>query len=131
VLRSIRQRHAYLAWLRIGSLPERAKHAAEVLREATTLVEELQAELTARTALLEDVRRQVAETTERATDMQQLAKVDDETTRILNRYFDEALKRRLESLEHSARGREWLIGTVVAVPVGILVILLAHFAFGF
>jgi hypothetical protein len=127
----LQTRRQELARLRANSLPDRAKHAAQVLQEATTLVEELQAELTARTALLEDVRRQVAETTERAADMARLSAVDEETTRVLNKYFDEALKHRLGELEHSARGREWLIGTVVAVAIGILAILFSHFVLGF
>jgi hypothetical protein len=49
----------------------------------------------------------------------------------MNTYFDDALKRRLEHLERSARGREWLIGTVVALLVGIGAILLARYALGF
>jgi hypothetical protein len=120
-----------LARLRAESLPERAKHAARVLQEATTLVEELQAELTARTALLEDVRRQAVETSQRIADMQQLSHVDDETTRILNKYFDEALKHRLDDLEHGSRRREWLIGLPIALTVGIIAILFAHYILGF
>lgn len=129
--KAIRARRASLAQLRATGLPERAKHAAQVLQEATTLVEELQAELTARTALLEDIQRQVAQGTERAADMAKLSAVDEETTRVLNKYFDEALKHRLADLEHSARGREWLIGTVVAVAVSVIAILFAHFVLGF
>lgn len=60
-----------------------------------------------------------------------MAKVDAKTSRVLNRYFDEALERRLGLLEQSARRREWLIGTIVAVAVGVIAILFAHFVFGF
>jgi hypothetical protein len=63
--------------------------------------------------------------------MAKLSHVDEETTRVLNKYFDEALKSRLEALERGARGREWLIGTVVAVVAGVVAILVAHFALGF
>ena len=129
--RQIKDRQEDLARLRADSLPERAKHAASVLQEATTLVEELQAELTARTALLEDVKRQVAETNQRAAEMKKLSHVDEETTRILNKYFDEALKSRLETLEYGARRREWLLGTVGALAFGIIAILFAHFVLGF
>ena len=107
------------------------RHAARVLQEATSLVEELQVELIARTALLEDLRCQAAETAERVADMEQLAKVDAKTSRVLNRYLDEALERRLGILEQSARRREWLIGTIVAVAVGVIAILFGHFVFGF
>lgn len=120
-----------LAELRADSLPKRAKRAARALQEATKLVEELQAELTARTALLEDIKGQVANAAERATDMERLSEVDDQTTKILNKYFDEALKRRLEELEQGARKREWFIGTVIAVAVGVTAILFSHFVLGF
>ena len=63
--------------------------------------------------------------------MEKLSSVDDDTTRVLNKYFDEALKHRLANLERSARGREWLIGTVGAVVVGIGAILFSHFVLGF
>jgi hypothetical protein len=120
-----------LAALRAGSLPERAEHAAEVLQEATTLVQDLQAELAARTALLEEVKRRAAETSRRVEDLERLSHVDDETTRAFNNLLDEALKRRLEDLERGARQREWFIGTVVAVVVGVVAILVSHFVLGF
>jgi hypothetical protein len=129
--RNARLRRERLAQLRADSLPERASRAAQVLQEAITLVTELQDELNARTALLDDVKRQVAETTERAADIEKLSHVDEETTLILNKYFDEALKGRLETLERSARGREWLIGTVVALIVGVGAILVSHYGLGF
>lgn len=103
----------------------------QVLQEATTLVEELQAELNARTVLLEDVQRQLAESTQQAADLETLSSVDDETTRILNRYFDKALKDRLGGIEHTSRIREWLIGIPVALMVGITAILVAHYLLGF
>jgi hypothetical protein len=127
----IRHRQARLAQIRADTLPERTKVAARKLREATTVVEELQSELDARIALLEGIRFQVAEATERAADMEKLSYIDDETTRALNKYFDVALKDRLEALEQGARRREWLIGTVVAVAAGIITILVSHFLFGF
>lgn len=113
------------------SLPERARYAAKVLREATTLVQELQTELTARTALLEDVRRRVAETSQQAEELEKLSHIDDETARAFNNLLDQALKHRLDDLERGARQREWIIGTVVAVAVGFIAILVAHFAVGF
>jgi hypothetical protein len=129
--RALRTRRERLAQLRAVTLPDRARHAAEVLQQATRLVEELQAELTARTALLEDVKRQAEQAAKRAGDMEKLSSVDDETTRILNTYFDEALKHRLEVLERVSRQREWFIGTVVAMAVGVIAILCAHYFLGF
>jgi hypothetical protein len=88
-----RQEHERPAALRAGSLPERAEHAAAVLQEATTLVEE--------------------------------------TIRRVNDIVDQALKRRLDDFERVARQREWLIGTVVALAIGFIAILAAHFILGF
>jgi hypothetical protein len=130
-LEVVRDGRRRLAELRASSLPERAKHAARALQEAVTLVEDLRSELDARTALLEDIRRQVAEATERASDMEKLSHVDEETTRLLNKYFDEALKSRLAALERGARGREWFIGTVVALVIGVGVLLLSNYVLGF
>jgi hypothetical protein len=129
--RTAKRRRERLAQLRADALPERAKHAAQVLQEATGLVTELQAELAARTVLLEDVQRQVAEANRRVGDMEKLSRVDSETTTVLNKYFDEALTSRLETLERSARRREWLLGTVGALLFGITAILLSHYLFGF
>jgi hypothetical protein len=120
-----------LAALRADSLPERAKQATDVLREATTLVKELQDELTARTALLEDVQRQVEEGRLKVDDLEKLSQVDDQTARAVKTLVDETLKRRLDELERTARQREWIIGTVVAVSAGIIAILFSHFVLGF
>jgi signal transduction histidine kinase len=128
---TLRYRRLVLSEFRASLLSVRARRAGQALQEATVLVEELKTELDARTALLEDIRRQVEKTNRRAEDMEQLARVDDETTRILNRYFDEALKSRLGDLEHGAKRREWLLGTIGALLFGIIAILLSHYLFGF
>ena len=122
-----RVHYSVVTELQAGSLSERAKQATSSLQEATTLVHELTQELTARSALLEDVKRQVAEAKQRAEDMDKLAQVDEKTTRILNKYFDEALARRLNDVESGSRRREWLLGTVGAVAFGLIAILVAHF----
>lgn len=117
--------------LHADPLSERAGRATRALSEATKLVHELAQELTARSALLEDLKKQYDEASQHVEDMEALAKVDERTTRILNQYFDEALKSRLEELEQAARRREWLIGTLVAFSVAIIAIPIAHFLFGF
>jgi transcriptional regulator GlxA family with amidase domain len=129
--REIERREQLIAELRAPFLPARVERVTEALREATTLVEQLKRELDARTALLAEIKDQVAATTERATDLEKLAEVDDDTTRALNRYFDGALKHRLGELEQSARRREWLLGTIGAISFGIIAILLSHYIFGF
>ena len=130
-----RVHHSVITELRADSLSERAAHATSALQEATRLAHELTDELTARSALLEDVKRQLAEANQHAEEMRKLAQVDDETTDILNRYFDDALKTRLGELEKAARRREWGLaivgGMIVGLIVGVGSILIAHFLFGF
>ena len=126
-----KRRQKALAELRSSFLSGRAAQASIALQEAVQLYEELRVELEARTALLEDVKRQVADTSRRAQEIEQLTRVDEETTRILNRYFDEALSRRLRDLEHGSRRREWLLGTFGALACGIIAILVAHYLFGY
>jgi hypothetical protein len=120
-------RRAEIASLRARSLPDRAKHVAEILQEATELVSELQAELAARTVLLTDLQRQVAETNEQASDMEKLEQIDEDTARILDKYFDKRLESRLDKLERGARRREWLIGTAIAFMVGVGAALIAAY----
>jgi len=119
-----RREQERLAALRAGSLPERAKHASEVLQEATTLVQELQDELTARTELLEDVRRRVEEASRQAEDLERL---DDETVRVATNLVDQVFKSRLGDVKREGR----FIGTMGAFVIGIIVIVFAHFVLGF
>lgn len=125
------RRRAALAELRSSTFPHRVNVASTALREATLLVEELRAELEARMALLQDVRRQVEDTEQRARDVERLSHVDESTSQALNRYFDEALARRLGDLERESRRRDYLLGTFGALAFGIAAILLSHYLFGF
>jgi hypothetical protein len=126
-----KRRREVLAELRSSLLSGRAAQASIALQEATQLYEELRVELEARTALLEDVKRQVADTSRRAQEIEKLTRVDEETTQILNRYFDEALSRRLRDFERDSRRREWLLGTLGALACGVIAILAAHYLFGY
>jgi hypothetical protein len=129
--RAAKIRRERLAKFRADGLPERAKHVAQVLQEATTLVEELQAELSARTTLLERAKQQLDETARRTADMQRLTEEDPEIIRIVNEGWDQVLERRIGKLERGAICREVLLGTVGAVAFGIIAILLSHYLFGF
>lgn len=92
------RRHDLVA-LRSTTLPERAKHASEVLREATKLVQELQSALDERTDLLEEISRKVTEETERTSDVEKLSHIDEETKQLFNKYFDDAVRQHLETFE--------------------------------
>jgi hypothetical protein len=125
------RRRATLAELRSATFPQRADLATAALKEATVIVEELKTELEARMALLAEVKRQIEDTEQRAREMERLSLIDEDTTRTLNRYFDEALARRLGDLERGSRRREWLIGTIGALSFGVIAILVVHYLFGF
>jgi hypothetical protein len=129
--RAIRYERQTAKALQASSLPDRARRAGLALQEATTLVEELKKELDARTAILDSIKLQAAETSRRIEDMEKLAKVDSDTARILNNYFDEALTSRLTSLESRSQRRELLLGTIGAIIFGIVAIFLSHYIFGF
>lgn len=125
------KRRDLLAQLRTDALPERAQHAARVLNEATTLIEELQSELSTRTALLEYAKRQLDETSQRATDVEKFLQVNEEDVRAVSKIVED----RLEARERVASRREWIIGTVVAAPIaivfGVVAILVGHYVFGY
>jgi DNA-binding ferritin-like protein len=127
----LRERRRQLAQLRADTVPERARQAAEALQRAMTLFAELQAEMDTRAALLEQAKQQMAETRQQTEDLQRLAAADPELLRVADERWDRAVARRFSEFERGARQREWMIGTVVAVVVGIVAILLSHYLFGF
>jgi hypothetical protein len=124
-------RRERLAQLASPALPDRAKRAAEALEEATLLFDALRTELDTRAAMLDDAKKQLAETTRRTDDLQRLAREDPEIIRMVDTRWDEALDRRFRVLERGALLRELLLGTVGAVVFGLIAILLSHYFFGF
>jgi len=128
--KGVRDHRAYLAQFRTSELPERAKRAAQALHEAITLVEELRAELDARTALLHDLTRDAEEQRQQAHDIAVLDQMDAETADSVNRLIDRMLQRRLSDLERGTKRREWLLATVVsglvALVMGVLATLLVQ-----
>ena len=131
VREQFQERRRQLAELKADTLPERARQAAQALQQAMRLAAELQAEMDTRTALLEQARQQMAETRQQTEDLQHLAEADPELLRVTDERWDRAIARRFSEFERGARQREWTIGTVVAVAVGIVAILLSHYLFGF
>lgn len=124
-------RRERLAQLASPALPDRAKRAAEALSEATLLFDALRAELDTRASLVEDAKAQLAETTRRTGDLQRLAREDPEIIRMVDTRWDEALEKRFKIFGRGARHRDWLIGTVVALPIAVIAPLISHYFFGF
>lgn len=124
-----------LLGLKQAPLAERAQEVSDALTRASALVEELQAEVLARTAIIESLTSQTREANERAEAAKLRAGLSEEESKAVDDYLDRALVNRLAELEKSAKKREWSLGTIVALLVGLVVgvgsILIVHFLLGF
>jgi polyhydroxyalkanoate synthesis regulator phasin len=112
-------------------LAERAQEVTDALTKAGELLEELQTEVKARSVIIDGLASQTKEAEQRAEDAVRRAALNEEQAKAVDAYLDRALKNRLTELERTAGRREWVIGTVVCLIVGIASILFAHFLFGF
>jgi len=127
-------------------LLDRVNAMAALLEQSASVLTELQAEFAARTASLKLLAAQIQEQEGKAAEASALASLKDEQAQAVNRYLTAFTENRIaaletslvrvtggyvEDLEKSARHREWVIGTVVAVVVGVASILTTHFVFGF
>jgi hypothetical protein len=112
-------------------LSARTRQVAEALERAGHLVNELEAEVQARSKLIEALAAEAEQAEQRAEDAVRRAAMGEEQAKAVDAYLDRALKNRISSFERSARRREWGLATVVAFIVGIACILVAHFVFGF
>lgn len=116
-------------------LVERAQEVSDALMRAGALVEELQAEVLARSAIIESLFSQTRQAEERAEAAKLRAGLTEEESKAIDNYLDRALINRFAELEKSARKREWSLGTIVALVIGLVVgvgsILIVHFLFGF
>lgn len=112
-------------------LAERAQGVTDALTKAGELLEELQTEVKARSAIIDGLASQTKEAEQRAEDAVRRAALNEEQAKAVDAYLDRALKNRLTELDRTASRREWVIGTVVCLIVGIASILIAHFLFGF
>lgn len=99
--------------------------------DADRLLAELQAEVKARSTILEHLTARIEEAEQRAEDAGRRAALNEEQAQAVDTYLNRTLENRLTRLERSARRREWLIGTVIALIVGIAAILVTRFAYGF
>ncbi|MFF4960240.1 hypothetical protein ACFY2Z_24820 [Streptomyces sp. NPDC001222] len=112
-------------------LEVRAQQVSEALADAAELLDELQAEVKLRSVIIQKLAEQTADAERRSEDAVRRAALDEEEAKAVDAYLDRALRTRLEELERNARRREIVLGTVVALVVGVASILVSHYLLGF
>jgi len=114
-----------------GPLSDRAREVAEALDKAGRMVQELEAEVRARTEIIEALAAETKDAEQRADQAVERAAMSEKAAKAVDAFLDRALENRIGSFEQSARRREWGLATVVAFIVGIICILVSHYGFGF
>jgi predicted nucleic acid-binding Zn-ribbon protein len=112
-------------------LDVRAREVSDALAKARDLLGELQAEVTARSQIIEDLAGETRQAEQRAQDAAARAGLTEKEAEAVDALLISALKQRLGELKQRARRREWSLATVVALIVGVVSILIAHLVFGF
>ena len=112
-------------------LAVRAQEVSDALTKASALMDELRAEVDARTALVDSLAAKTREAERRSVEALQRADLTEEQARAVDAYLDRALQVQLGKVEHKARRREWGLAIVGGLIVGVGSILIAHFLFGF
>lgn len=118
-----------------GPLEVRAQEVSDALARARALMEELQAEVQARTDLMNALAAQIQEAERRSEEAILRAGLNEEQAKAVDTQLNRALQARLSTLERKARRREWGLamigGLIVGLVVGVGSILIVHFVFGF
>jgi methyl-accepting chemotaxis protein len=112
-------------------LVERARQVTDALTKASELVDELKAEVEARSAIIQSLASQTKEAEQRTEDAIRRAHLTEEEARAVDSYLDRTVANRLAEFEKRAKKREWALATIVALIVGVASILIAHFLFRF
>jgi hypothetical protein len=119
----------------LDPLDVRAREVGLALQRARDLLGELQAEVTARIAIVESLAGQIKQAEQQAAEASARAGLSEKEAEAIDAFLVSALKTRLAELERSARRREWMLATAVATIIGLIVgiasILISHSAFGF
>jgi VIT1/CCC1 family predicted Fe2+/Mn2+ transporter len=116
-------------------LAVRAQEVSDALTKARALMQELQAEVEARTALMDSLAAETQEAEHRSAEAILRAGISEEEAKAVDSQLDRAIQARLSTLERKARRREWGLATagglIVGLVVGVGSILLVHVFFGF
>lgn len=111
-------------------LAVRAQEVTDALTRVGELLDELQAEVQARMTLIESLAGKAQDAEQRATDALRRANLSEEDAKAVDAYLNRALTVQLSEVEGKARRREWGLGTIGGLVVGIAAILIGHFLFG-
>jgi hypothetical protein len=112
-------------------LEQRAALVADTASYAVRLLDSLQKEIAARSAIVQALAGEVAAAQTQAEHAAQLARMNEEQAAAVNAFLDRLLETRLGALERQARRREWILATVVALIIGVSAILVSHYLVGF
>jgi DNA repair exonuclease SbcCD ATPase subunit len=120
---------------RFGPPPEplaaRAQEVSDTLTKAAAMFAELQAEIDARTALIDSLAAKARDAESRAEEAIRRADLSEEQAKAVDAYLERALKAELAKVERKSRRREWGLAIIGGLVIGIISILIAHFLFGF
>lgn len=112
-------------------LEQRAALVADTVTYAVRLLDSLQKEIAARSALVQALAGKVEAAQTQAEHAAQLARLNEEQAAAVNAYLDRLLADRLGTMERHSRRREWVLATGVALIMGVASILVSHFLVGF
>lgn len=112
-------------------LAERAQEVSDALIKVGALIAELQAEVAARTALIESLATKAQDAEHRADEALRRADLSEEEAKAVDAYLSKALTVQLSEVERKSRRREWGLATLGALIIGVIAILISHFLFGF
>jgi hypothetical protein len=112
-------------------LEQRAALVADTATYAVRLLDSLQKEIAARSAVVQALAGEVEAARTQAEHAAQLARLNEEQAAAVNAFLDRLLAARLGAMERHARRREWVLATVVALIIGVASILVSHYLAGF
>jgi hypothetical protein len=116
---------------RRAPLEQRAALVADTVTYAVRLLDSLQKEIAARSAIVQALAGEAEAAQTQAEHAAQLARLNDEQAAAVNAFLDRLLEARLGAMERHARRREWALATVVALIIGVAAILVSHYLIGF
>lgn len=109
------------------SAEQRAEVVTAALTLASELLDDLQAEVRAKLAVVDALETRVQSAESRASYAEIRASLSEEQAQAVDDFLDRSGKER----EQSSKRREWVLATGVALAVGVASTLVSHFLFGF
>jgi predicted nucleic acid-binding Zn-ribbon protein len=127
--------HAVRAAQDAMSLVKNTRALVEELHEVNRSLGDLQKLKQISSIELADIQRKIAAAERRAEEAAQRAHLNEQEVQAVDAQIERTLEKGLTKLEKSSRRREWGLGTVVALIIGLIVgvgsILLVRVIFGF